>query len=111
MLDLNQIAKVVLALIVILAVMGVIIYVIKKIKTSSCFSNKTMAIIATLFLGNKERLILVTIDGQKILLGVTAHNIQKLLLLDNAVEKASAIKEANKHNKFHDVLTTQKNQG
>lgn len=67
---------IVLALIILLIVLTV--YVLKKTMVVRLTGNQQMKVINQISVGSKERLLLLEINKETILIGVTPHNISTL---------------------------------
>ena len=110
MAELHQITKILAGLLLVIGVMFLMAYFFKNFKGNKYLNNKCISIISSVFLGNKEKLVLVEVEGKKTLIGVTANSIQTLLLVDgfaDNVEKKDSAQVIPVENKFHKVLKQQ----
>lgn len=72
-----------LALVLVLAIFGGLVWLLRKSGTGLSFSAKSqLAIVGGLSLGMRERLVLIRVGEKQLLLGVTPGRIDKLLELD-----------------------------
>lgn len=74
----SNIVQVVVALLATLGIVIVCAYFAKKLLSRADGSGGLINVLATRTLGNRERLILVELQGHTVLIGVTQHNISKL---------------------------------
>jgi flagellar protein FliO/FliZ len=96
--------SVVVALVVVIGFIFLLAWSIKKINPAGLQKNTVIKVLATQSMGQRERLVLVAVGDQQLLLGVTAQNISLLHTLDEPLD----IPE-NAHSPFalqlQDVLT------
>jgi flagellar protein FliO/FliZ len=104
MVDINQVTKILIALFIVMLIMLIITYVLKRAKVSNYLGNKGITIISNLFLGNKERLLLLDVEDQRALIGVTAHSMQTLLILDKKASDLIKKQTINEPSKFQKIL-------
>lgn len=71
-------ARIIATLLVVLTLMFLVIYMLKKLKLTKGLGNKHIKIINTVPIGTKERLILVEINNVTLLLGSTPTHIETL---------------------------------
>ena len=72
-------------LIVVLAIIFILASVIKKLNLVNVGGNHVINVLATQNLGNKERLLLVQVGNDQILLGMSPGNIRKVHKLSSNV--------------------------
>ncbi|OAI10813.1 flagellar biosynthetic protein FliO [Methylomonas lenta] len=72
----------VLALIVVLAIFGIFMWLLRKSGNLSFVNKKQLAIVSGLSLGMREKLVLVKVGEKQLLLGVTPGRVDKLLELE-----------------------------
>lgn len=82
----EQLLKMALALIVVLAVVLVLARVMKNLRGFGA-SSDSMQIVGQLALGARERLLIVKIDNTRLLLGVSAAGISRLHELGEAASE------------------------
>ncbi len=70
------------ALLLVLAVFGAVVWLLRKSGGLALINNRQLAIVAGLSLGMREKLVLVKVGEKQLLLGVTAGRIDKLLELE-----------------------------
>jgi len=73
-----------LAMLVIICLIFVFAWLLKRISGSVGFNNKLIKVQSVSSLGVKEKLVVVEVNGQYLLLGVTPHQISLLKELDEA---------------------------
>jgi len=71
-----------LALLLVLAVFGAVVWLLRKSGGLALINNRQLAVVAGLSLGMREKLVLVKVGEKQLLLGVTAGRIDKLLELE-----------------------------
>lgn len=71
-----------LALLLVLAVFGGLVWLLRKSGSLALINKNQLAIVAGLSLGMREKLVLVKVGEKQLLLGVTAGRIDKLLELE-----------------------------
>ena len=85
MVEIHQIARLFLGLVTVTGLLFIVAYVVKKLKYNNCVGGgKGITVISNLMLGNKERIILLEVEGQKALIGITSNVIQTLMLLNQS---------------------------
>ena len=107
MIDINQVTRILVGLMIVMIVMFIITYLLKRVTAGSYLGNKEITVVGNLFLGNKERLVLLDVEGQRALIGVTAHNIQTLLIMEKSVGKQNGVEPVNSPSQFQKVLKQQ----
>ncbi len=70
--------QVVLALGIVTASIFALAWVAKRLGNTHLLHNQKMKLISSMALGTREKMVLVEVDGQKLLLGVTPSNIASL---------------------------------
>ncbi len=70
--------QVVLALAIVTASIFALAWVAKRLGNTHLLHNQKMKLISSMALGTREKMVLVEVDGQKLLLGVTPSNIASL---------------------------------
>lgn len=96
------------ALLVLVGVVGLIIllaFVLRRIKLFSPRGGGVIRVVGTLPLGTRERLLLVQVSGEQILLGISPGGINKLHRLDNPLdEPQSGVDHAGSGGRFERML-------
>ncbi len=77
--------NVALGLVLIVVLILVLAWFLRRFGQGGAFNNKSMKILATLPLGTRERLVVVEVGGQQILLGVTPSEITSLHVFETPV--------------------------
>lgn len=87
----------VVALVGVLALIVGLAWLLKRLPGSGLRSNEQLRVVASLAMGQRERLMVVEVGGQQLLLGVTAHGIANLHTLDTplAAPQTPALNRAN----------------
>lgn len=75
-----------LGLLLVLAIIVILAWLIKRTNRFHATANGEMKIIAGLSLGPRERAVLLQVGEQQILVGVTAQHVQTLHILDTPIE-------------------------
>lgn len=81
----SQLANLLGGLALILALIFVLSWFVKRFSQGGFLQNPTMKIVSTMPLGTRERLMLVDVGGKQILLGITATQINNLHVFDQPV--------------------------
>jgi flagellar protein FliO/FliZ len=102
MININYVNNLVFSLILVLITIVVFAYIYKKSKFSIGGSSNKINILSSLSIGNKEKLILLDVEGKKLLIGATHANIRTLFIKDNTDESSD---------KFTDHLENIMNRG
>lgn len=71
-----------LALVIVLAMFGVLVWLLRKTGNFSLEHKGQLAVLSGLSLGVREKLVLVKVGEKQLLLGVTPGRIEKLLELE-----------------------------
>ncbi|MGN1393916.1 MAG: flagellar biosynthetic protein FliO [Succinivibrionaceae bacterium] len=81
-------------------------WLLKKLKLVPNMNlNKSFKIIATLPVGNKERLMVVNVGDEQLLIGVTSTNISLIHKLDGSNKLENAVKDSNNQKIFSEELS------
>lgn len=83
MVEMEHLNQMSLAMLAIMVLIFVCAYALKKFKQHTPFGNKKLALLASLPVGSKEKIMLVEVEGQKILVGSTSQYIQTLWIVDS----------------------------
>ncbi|MCG7530083.1 flagellar biosynthetic protein FliO [Psychrobium sp. MM17-31] len=78
--------RMIISLVIVLAVIFVLAFVVKKLKITP-HSQKNLRSIAHLSIGPKERVVVVEVNGEQLLLGVTSQSVNLLHKLEKPIEK------------------------
>lgn len=78
----TDLLELIFGLLFVLATIVVVVWLIKRIGRLNHTSNKQMHIVAAMNLGAREKIILIQVGEQQILIGATPTSINKLHILD-----------------------------
>ena len=78
--------RMLMSLIIVLAVIFLLAFIVKKLKITP-HSQKHLRTVAQLSVGTKERVVVVEVNGEQFMLGVTSNNVNLLHKLDQPIEK------------------------
>ncbi|PHS70589.1 MAG: flagellar biosynthetic protein FliO [Methylophaga sp.] len=78
-----------LGLLVVLACIVLLAWLLKRSGRFQSSTNSDLQTLASITLGPHERAVLLQVGKQQILVGVTAHNVQTLHLLEEPIETQS----------------------
>ncbi len=83
------------SLFVILALFSFLVWVLKKMRiTQKLSANSRLKIISQLAVGQRERLAVIDVNGEQILIGITPTQINLLKKLENPIELPAPSTEA-----------------
>ncbi len=80
-----MLGEVMVALLAVLFLIVVLGWVLKRMGQGSFLSTGPMKVVASLSLGTREKVVVLDINGEQILLGITAQQITRLHSFDEAV--------------------------
>jgi len=86
--------RMIMSLIIVLAVIFFLAYVVKKLKITPG-SQKHIRTVASLSVGHKERVVIVEVNNQQFMLGVTPNNVNLLHELKQGINVDEAKKDSN----------------
>jgi flagellar protein FliO/FliZ len=85
-----DVASIIISLLLVLLLIIGCAFVLRKFQPNA--SNLSgMKVISSLHLGPKERLVVVQVNKEQLLLGVTGHNISVLKVLEEPIEVGQAL--------------------
>ena len=84
--SLDSISKLLLALILVLGVIFLAAWLMKRLNLLMAFKNPYFHVQASHSLGARERVVLMTVGDKQILLGVTANNVRTLHVFDEPIQ-------------------------
>ena len=76
-----EIVKMFASLALVLALMGALLWALRRLQNklqSGADPSRQMRLLESLSVGPRQKILLLQVDGQRMLLGVTAQNIQAL---------------------------------
>jgi len=98
-----------LGLLLVLAIIVILAWLIKRTNRFHATANGEMKIIAGLSLGPRERAVLLQVGEQQILVGVTAQQVQTLHILDTPIKtEQTTLKPIDFADKFQQILRQRK---
>lgn len=98
--------QVLLGLLFVIGLVFALAWLLKRVGQGSLVGSRQMKIVASLPLGTRERLALVEVGGQHILLGITPTSINTLHVFDEPVDLDSSGEEGSDFaNKLKDILS------
>lgn len=80
----SHIVDVLLALAVVTVAIIALAWVVKRLGNTSFLQQPGMKVISSLPMGTREKVVLIEVNHQKLLLGVTPHNISSLHVFDKS---------------------------
>lgn len=111
MIDVNQITRILFGLVMVLGFMFAVAYFVKKLKNNNYLGGKGITVLSNLLLGNKERIVLLEVEGQKALIGITSHAIETLMIISKPASKCQNIVKPNSTSQFKTILEKQQEVG
>lgn len=98
--------QVLLGLLFVIGLVFALAWLLKRVGQGSLVGSRQMKIVASLPLGTRERLALVEVGGQHILLGITPTSINTLHVFDEPVDLDSSGEDGSDFaNKLKDILS------
>lgn len=85
----TQLLNVAFSLLLIVGLILALAWLLRRFGQGNFLNQQAMKIVASMPLGTRERLLVVEVGGQQILLGVTSHQISTLHVFDEPVVDAS----------------------
>ncbi|MGX5201414.1 flagellar biosynthetic protein FliO [Aliikangiella sp. IMCC44632] len=82
----NNISSMLVGLFLVLVVIFFLAFLLKRFTSLNIVSNN-IKVIESQSIGSKEKLVIVEIQDKQLVLGVTAHSINKVCELENKIEK------------------------
>lgn len=106
----TEYAHMMLNLGLILILVLVLVFALKKIRFSKLAKNQQIAIINTVPIGSKERVLLIEVNDKTLLIGVTPNHISTLHVFDKMdATKPAADEYLDEMKSFSETLANQKN--
>lgn len=100
----TQLMSVVFSLLVVLAVILALAWLLRRFGQGGFSGQGDMKIVASLSLGTRERLLVVDVQGQQLLIGVTPQQIRTLHVFDEPVIDPSQPRSADFKNKLMAIM-------
>lgn len=79
-----------LGLVVVLALIFGCAWLVRRVNGMHGVNTNAMRIVSVMSVGQRERILLLEVGGQQILIGVTAHNVRTLHVFDEPVVSPKA---------------------
>ena len=95
----NSLANVVLGLLLVLLLFFALTFFMKRIPNMNMSGNGHLKVIETLYLGNHEKILLLQIGEEQILVSVNAQKIEKIHQLPKLLNEAEVAPENNSFNR------------
>ncbi len=92
----NMIIQVLIALAIVTAAIFALAWVVKRLGNTHLLQQRNLKVLSTMPLGTREKVILIEVENQKILLGVTPSNISSLHVFSASEESSSTDTEEDK---------------
>ncbi|MGH1371888.1 MAG: flagellar biosynthetic protein FliO [Cellvibrionaceae bacterium] len=86
--------QVLLGLLFVIGLVFALAWILKRVGQGSLVGGQQMKVVAAMPMGTRERIVLVDVGGQHILLGVTATQINSLHVFDEPVDLSRASESA-----------------
>lgn len=102
-----------LSLSIVLAVLAILVWLIKRFRLGNFQGTKKIHVLSALSIGQRERLLVVQIGDEQILLGVASGNVSMLRVLPENLEEnpdnSLRSKKSSKHvNRLHTIQDLEK---
>lgn len=78
----SQLLQILLALGLVIAMIYALAWFLKRFSNQGSLANSPIKVISSTSMGTREKIVLAEVNGQQILLGVTAHSINTLQSFD-----------------------------
>jgi flagellar protein FliO/FliZ len=83
--DTGQVLEVLLGLLAVLAVIGVLSWALRHVMRPGGAAGGLIQVVGSTSLGTRERVVLIQVGGEQVLVGVTPGRLQTLHVLDRPV--------------------------
>lgn len=84
-------AQVLVGLLAVLAMIFIMGWVLKKLGQGTIGSNGNLKVVSSLSLGTREKIALIQVADQQLLVGITPNNIRTLKTFDTVVVEAETL--------------------
>ena len=102
----DYIVQVLLSLVLVVAVIVLLSFLLKKMNLQARTGTGAVRILSVVPLGAKDRLLLVAVGEEQLLLGCSPGSVQKLHTLDKPIDPASIFGPATEERNFMSVLNS-----
>lgn len=103
--------KMILGLLVVTAMIYGLAWIVKKITQGNLLQNNNMRMISAMALGTKEKVVLIEVENQKILLGVAAGGINALHVFSESSPEERSFEESSETLNKQAVQSTEESTG
>lgn len=83
-----DILRMITSLVIVLGVIFFLAFIVKRLKITPT-SQKNIRSVASLSIGPKERIVVVEVNNEQFMVGVTSHNVNLLHKLEKPIETAN----------------------
>ena len=84
----RDILRMITSLVIVLGVIFFLAFIVKRLKITPT-SQKNIRSVASLSIGPKERIVVVEVNNEQFMVGVTSHNVNLLHKLEKPIETAN----------------------
>ena len=102
----NNLTNVSVGLSVVLLVALVSLLMLKRARGMMGINNRNMSLLNTIPIGQREKIVLMSVEGKKILIGITQHNINTLYVSNK--DKETSVDKAERTEPFVTKLRQEK---
>jgi flagellar protein FliO/FliZ len=102
----DYVVQVLLSLVLVVSVIVLLSFLLKKINLQARTGSGAVRILSVVPLGAKDRLLLVAVGDEQLLLGSSPGNVQKLHTLDKPIDPTSSFGPAVEERNFMSVLNS-----
>lgn len=100
----TQLMSVLFSLLLIIALIFALAWLLRRFGQGAFMNSSVMKVVATLPLGTRERLLVVEVGGQQLLLGVTAQQIRTLHVFEEPVIDAKGVKSSDFRQRLMNIM-------
>ncbi|MCV6615782.1 MAG: flagellar biosynthetic protein FliO [Cellvibrionaceae bacterium] len=101
----SQLLQIMLALGFVLAMIYGLGFIVKRFGQGGSLGGTQIKVVSSLTLGNREKLVITEVNGEQLLLGVTANSIRCLKTLDSTGQETATNTGAAQHEAVVDFKT------
>jgi len=91
----GSLLQLVLGLLLVLAVIALIAWLLRRLSGWNSTANGALKVVATLPIGQRERVVVIQAGEQQLLIGVTAGQVEMLHILEHPLPDSSATSPQN----------------
>ncbi|WP_286805528.1 MULTISPECIES: flagellar biosynthetic protein FliO [unclassified Marinimicrobium] len=100
----TQLISVLFSLLLIIALIFALAWLLRRFGQGAFTNSSAMKVVATLPLGTRERLLVVEVGGQQLLLGVTAQQIRTLHVFEEPVIDAQGVRSSDFKQRLMNIM-------